>query len=290
MPTEENSNVALLTAYYVNITGDTSLLTDDNDKNMNLIDAAMAHNQRVADPGTGIAYNFQDTSTTYDDQRDCLHNDTASAGNLYYQGLKEASAYRAAAYLDGFVPGDTSSDTWKNEASKIENAMVEEYNTSGFIPIARNNDAFNNCNGRSMVTGEGLFYLHLIGQDSTMNQTLLQDLAIQYPTDLSANSLSSPGMISLESIRATGSQCPGKACPRYEWFSKVMLSSIVADLVYTMHGCRSCHRIDVTQTAYGYNVLLSQNFGDGLRDNASDWLGYYYPRGMISWAFLSAQY
>jgi hypothetical protein len=290
MPTEENSNVALLTAYYVSITGDTSLLTDDNNKNMNLIDAAMVHNQRVADPGTGIAYNFQDTNTTYDDQKDCLHNDTANAGNLYYQGLKEATAYRAAAYLDGFVPGDTNGDTWKNDASKIENAMVQEYNANGFIPIARNNDAYNNCNGRSVATGEGLFYLHLVGQDSTMNQTLLQDLATQYPTDLSANSISSPRMISLESTRATGSQCPGKVCLRYEWFSKVMLSGIIANLVYTMHGCSSCHRIDVTQTAYDYNVLLSQNFGDGLRDNASDWPGHYYPRGMISWAFLSAEY
>jgi len=290
MPTEENSNVALLTSYYVSVTGDTSLLTDDNNKNMNLIDAAMAHNQRVADPDTGIAYNLQDTNTTYDDQKDCLHNDSTSAGNLYYQGLKEATAYRATAYLDGFVPVDNNGSTWKNDASKIENAMVQEYNANGFIPIARYNDAYNNCNGRSVVTGEGLFYLHLIGQDSTMNQILLQDLATQYPSDLSANSISSPHMISLESTRATGSQCPGNACLRYEWFSKVMLSSIIADLVYTMHGCSSCHSIDIAEAPYGYNVLLSQNFGDGLRDDGSNWPGYYYPRGIISWAFLSAQY
>jgi Glycosyl hydrolase family 52 len=265
MPTEENSNVALLTAYYISITGDTSLLTADNNKNMSLIDAAMAHNQRVGDPGTGIAYNFQDTNTTFDDQKDCLQNGTVNAGNLYYQGLKEATAYRAAAYLDSLVPGDNNGDTWKN-------------------------DAYNNCNGRSVVTGEGLFYLHLIGQDRTMNQILLQDLATQYPTDLSANSISSPRIISLESTRATGSQCPGKVCVRYEWFSKVMLSGIIANLVYTMHGCSSCHSIDVAEAAYNYNVLLSQNFGDGLRDDASNWPGYYYPRGIISWAFLSAEY
>jgi len=290
MPTEEDSNVALLTAYYVSITGDTSLLTDANNTNMNLIDAGMEHNQRVGDPGTGIAYNFQDTSTTYDDQNDCLRNDTAKAGNLYYQGLKEATAYRATAYLDGLIPGDNNGDTWKSDASKIENAMVREYNANGFIPLAENNNAYNDCSGRSVTTGEGLFYLHLIGLDSTMNRTLLQDLAKQYPGDLSASVISSPTMIALESTRATGSQCPGHVCQRYEWFSKIMLSSIVADLVYTAYGCQQCSRIDVMQAVFEYNVALTESFGDGLRDNGKGWPGNYYPRGLISWAFLDAEY
>ena len=290
MPTEENSNVALLSAYYVSITGDTSLLTADNNRNMNLIDASMRHNQRVGDPQTGIAYSFQDTNTTFDDQNDCLHNNTADAGNLYYQGLKEATAYRATAYLDGFVPGDSNGDTWKNEASKIEDAMVQEYNANGYIPLARNNNAYTNCSGRTVVLGEGLFYLHLIRLVDTMNQTLLQDMAKQYTADLSANIISSPDMISLESARATGSQCTGNVCPRYEWFSKVMLSGIIADLVYTNYGCTSCSRIDVTEAAYVHNIALEQNFDDGMRDNGQDWVGHYYPRGMISWAFLNAGY
>lgn len=290
MPTEEDSNVALLIAYYVSITGDTSLLTDNNNKNMHLIDAGMIHNQRVGDPSTGIAYNFQDTNTTYDDQKDCLHNNSSNAGNLYYQGLKEATAYRAAAYLDGVVPDDNNGNTWKSDAKKIENAMVQEYNANGFIPLARNNDAYSNCNGRTVVLGEGLFYLHLIGLDSSMNQTLLQDLAKQYPGDLNANSISSPTMISLESASATGSQCPHYVCPRYEWFSKVMLSGIIADLVYTAHGCTSCTHMDVTKAVYGHNKVLTQSFGDGIRDNGQDWVGHYYPRGLISWAFLDAGY
>jgi hypothetical protein len=290
MPTEENSNVALLTAYYVIITGDTSLLTADNNRNLNLIDAAMRHNQKAGDPQTGIAYNFQDTNTTFDDLQDCLHNDTANAGNLYYQGLKEATAYRATAYLDGLVPGDSNGDTWKNEASKIENAMVQEYNANGYIPLARTNNAYDNCNGRTVVLGEGLFYLHLIGLDDRMNHTLLQDMAKQYPADLSANIISSPSMISLESAHSTGSQCTGNICPRYEWFSKVMLSSIIADLVYAKNGCARCKNMDVTETVYIHNIALGQNFGDGVLDNGQDWVGHYYPRGIISWAFLDAGY
>ena len=74
MPTEENSDVALLSAYYVNVTGDTSLLTANNNFTLNLLDASMKHNQQVGDPQTGIAYNLQDTNTTFDDQNDCLHN------------------------------------------------------------------------------------------------------------------------------------------------------------------------------------------------------------------------
>ncbi len=69
-----------------------------------------------------------------------------------------------------------------------------------------------------------------------------------------------------------------------------MLSGIIADLVYTAHGCTSCSRMDVTEAVYDHNVLLTQNFGDGLRDNGQDWVGHYYPRGMISWAFLDAEY
>jgi hypothetical protein len=290
MPTEEDSNVALLTAYYISITGDTSLLTDDNNRNINMIDAGMRHNQRVGDPVTGIAYHFRDTNTTYDDQNDCLHNDLANAGNLYYQGLKEAASYRATAYLDSLIPGDNSGDTWKNDASKIENALVQEYNTNGFIPVASNNSVYNNCNARTVVLGEGLLYLHLIGLDNTMNQALLQDLAQQYPADLYANEISSPNMISLVSERATGDECSSHICQRYEWFSKVMLSSLVADLIYAPRGCTMCSRVDVTEAVYGHNLAIAQNFGDGLRDNGQDWIGHYYPRGMISWAFLYAGY
>jgi hypothetical protein len=290
MPTEEDSNVALLTAYYISLTGDTSLLSADDFRNMRLIDAGMRHNQNVGDPITGIAYHFQDTNTTFDDQNDCLHNDLANAGNLYYQGLKEATAYRATAYLDGLMPGNNNGGSWKNDASKIENALVQEYNINGYIPVARNNDAYNNCNGRTVVLGEGLFYLHLIGLDHTMNQSLLQDLANQYPADLSANEISSPKMISLVSVRATGIQCISYICSRYEWFSKVMLSSIIADLVYVPLGCSVCSRMDVTETVYGHNLAIAQNFGDGLRDNGQDWIGHYYPRGMISWAYMDAGY
>jgi Glycosyl hydrolase family 52 len=291
MPTEEDSNVALLTAYYVYITGDTTLLTDNNNANLNLIDAGMLHNQRVGNPVTGIAYNFQDTNTTYDDQKDCLHNFAANAGNLYYQGLKEATAYRSTAFIDSLIPGDNNTSGWINDASRIESAMVQEYNTNGFIPLAQNNNAYNNCNGRTVTTGEGLFYLHLIGLDTTMNPTLLQDLARQYPSDLAADTIASPRIISLESTAATGSQCPhNNVCFRYEWFSKVMLSGIIADLVYTQHGCQQCHHMDVTTAVFNHNITLLENFGDGIRDDGSDWLGHYYPRGLISWAFVDANY
>jgi hypothetical protein len=290
MPTEEDSNVALLAAYYAGLTGDMSLLTDNNHASMTLIDNAMLHNQAVGDPATGIAYNFQDTNTTFDDEQDCLHNNTPGAGNLYYQGLKEATAYLATTFLDGQVVGDNNGNTWKSDAAKIENAMLREYKTRGFIPLAENNNAYSNCDGRSVTLGDGLFYLHLTGQDNAMNPTLLQDLAQQYPADLSADTLSSPSIIVLESTRAGSASCPGDSCPRYEWFSKVMFSGIVADLVYTQHGCAFCKRLDVTNAVFQLNADSPQNFADGLRDTGQLWPGNYYPRGLISWAFLDAKY
>jgi hypothetical protein len=169
--------------------------------------------------------------------------------------------------------------------------MVREYNAVGYIPLAETTAAYNNCDGRTLVTGEGLFYLRLIGLDSTMNQALLRDLAQEYPADLKANTLSSPFMISLESTNATGRQCYlGGVCLRYTWFSKVMLSTLVADMVYTHYGCSACAGIDVSSPIFAHDTLLLQNFGDGLRSNGTDWPGHYYPRGMISWAFMSLAY
>src|SRR5207253_1439181 len=171
-----------------------------------------------------------------------------------------ATVYRTVAYLDGFVPDNANAPTWTNAAAKIENALVQEYNRHGFIPLAENNKAYNNCNGRSIILGEGLFYLHLIGQDSTMNQTLLHDLATQYPSDLRADTLTNPSMIALQSTRATNPQCKNGICLRYEWFSKVMLSGIIADMVYTAHGCTTCAHLDTTQTVYNFNLSLPRSF------------------------------
>jgi hypothetical protein len=129
-----------------------------------------------------------------------------------------------------------------------------------------------------------------MGLIGTVNLTLLRDLAKQYPADLSASRLSSPSMIVLESTSATSSQCPGGTCKRYEWFSKIILSSIIADLVYAKHGCTTCHRLNIVQPAYNYNIAFQQNFADGFHDDGSDWPGHFYPRGIISWAFLNAAY
>lgn len=285
MPTEENDNVVLLMAYYEFVTGDSAFLQ----QHIAQLDAAMMHNIRVGNPSTGIAYNGQDTNTTYDAASDCLHNDAAGAGNQYYQGLKEATGYRAAAYLDGLIAGNANGASWIGAAAKIENAMVQVYNSQGYLPIA-SSSAFNNCNGRSIALGEGLFYLHLIGRDTTMNQTLLRDLAKQYPDDLRADTLSNPAMIAMTSTTVSGPQCAGNHCRRYEWFSKVMLSGLVADTVYTQYGCSACVRIDVVQAAYLYNLSSGKSFVDGFHEDKSDWNGYVYPRGIISWAFLSIAY
>ncbi len=290
MPVEENDNVALLLAYYASVTGDTAMVA----QNISLIDRAMLHNIHVGDPATGIAYNGQDTATTFDAASDCLHNDGAGAGNLYYQGLKEATGYRAAAFLDGLVPGDSNGATWNAAAGKIENAMIASYNAHGYLPIA-GSTAFSNCAGRSVTLGEGLFYAHLIGLDKLMSQQLLHDLARQYLADLQADTLSLPAapstsIVTLQSSRASGPQCSTGHCLRYEWFSKVMLSGIVADLVYTSYGCNGCARLNLAQEVYNYNQSFSSNFGDGLHDNGSDWGGHFYPRGIISWAFLDEGY
>jgi hypothetical protein len=283
MPTEENDDVALLMAYYVFVTGDTTFLR----QHITQLDQAMQHNINVADPTTGIA--IQDTPTTYDAASDCLHNDGPGAGNQYYQGLKEATGYRATAYLDSLIPGDTSGAQWTQAAAKIEAAMVQEYNSNGFIPIASNN-AFSNCDGRTIALGDGLFYAHLLGLDASMNQTLLHDLAAQFPADLQADTLTSPAMIAMTSTRASGPQCSTGHCLRYEWFSKVILASLVADTVYTQHGCASCLHLDMVEAAYLYNQGLINDFGDGFHDDNSDWGGHVYPRGIISWAYLGANY
>ncbi len=289
--TEENSDAVLLTAYFVSVLGSAAhdFLTPSH---IATLDAAMQHNVTVGDPETGIAYHGKDTSDTFDDQRDCLHNspvDSSQAGNQYYLGLKEAAAYHAMAYLDGLV-SDTPAATWTAAATKIETAMIAEYNAHGFLPLGRDNSAFNNCGSRSIVIDDGLFYLVLIGHIADVNATLLQDLTQQYPADLAADTLTSPALVATESQRNTGGKCPYGTCPRYEWFSKVMLSAMVADMVFVLYGCHVCFHIDVATRAYQYNWNYGPNFGDGLHDNGTDWIGHYYPRGLIVWAYLDTNY
>jgi Glycosyl hydrolase family 52 len=287
--TEEDSDVALLTAYYVYTTHDLGLLTGGDF--LVILNSAMLHNQSVGDPQTGIAYQGQDTGTTYDDQPDCLRNVAPNAGNLSYQGIKEAAAYRATAYLDELGHDAQDEATWLNDASQIEQALANEYTAhGGFIALAPDNSAFPNCSGRSIVIGEGLFYLHLIGLDGQVNQQLLRDLAAQYPADLQADTLTSPPIIVTESIRMHGGKCLNGTCGRVEWFSKAMLSSLVADLVYTKYGCTSCARIDVATEVYTFNAKFPGDYCDGIHDDYSDWIGYQYPRGLISWAFLNQAY
>jgi hypothetical protein len=284
MPTEENANVALLLAYYAFTTGDTAFVRQYSGQ----LNAAMLHNQHVGDPNTGIAYNGQDTNTTYDAASDCLSNDGIGAGNQYYLGLKEAAAYRATAYLDTLTGDPTTASIWNTEATKIEGTMVQAYITLGYLPVAANN-AFSNCSGRSITLGESLFYLHIIGLDRSMNATLLSDLAQQYPADVQASKLSS-GMIAMTSTAATGTQCSTGHCQRYEWFSKVMLSGIVADIVYTRNGCTTCKQLNMVNTTVAYNLNLTRSFGDGIHEDGSGWSGYIYPRGIISWFYLNPQW
>jgi hypothetical protein len=285
MPTEENDNVALLLAYYLFVTGDHAFLR----QHIEQLDVAMQHNIMVGDPQTGIAYRFQDTKTTYDAASDCLHNDLPGAGNLFYQGVKEAAGYRATAYLDLLLARRQQAHTWQQAALKIEGAMVTIAHSRGFLPVAENT-ASNNCSGHTITLGEGLFYLHLIGQDRFMNQALLHVLAAQYPVDVQATTLREPPMIAMISTQASGPPCGTGHCHRYTWFSKVMLSGLVADLVYTHYGCSSCARLNMVAAAYTYNINAPNGFSDGFHDDRRDWGGHFYPRGLISWAFLHPAY
>jgi hypothetical protein len=167
--------------------------------------------------------------------------------------------------------------------------MVSIAHTHGFLPVAENS-AFDNCSGRTITLGEGLFYLHLIGQDRFVNQALLRVLAAQYPSDVQATTLRDPAMIAMTSTQASGPQCGTGHCHRYTWFSKVMLSGIVADLVYTHNGCSSCARMNMVAAAYAYNINAPNGFSDGFHDDRRDWGGHFYPRGLISWAYLYASY
>ncbi|QBD80494.1 hypothetical protein EPA93_32780 [Ktedonosporobacter rubrisoli] len=283
MPTEENDNVALLMAYYISVTGDMTFVQ----RHIAVLDAAMEHNVRVGSPITGIAEH--DTTTTYDAANDCLHNAVPGARDLYYQGLKEAAGYRATAYLDSLLTNDTKASAWRTAAATIEAAMLARYNSNGFIPLA-DNSASNNCSARSIALGDGLFYLHLIGQDRYMSQPLLNALARQYPEDLQDSRLDKDAMIALASKAATGPDCRYGYCTPYTWFSKVMLSGFVADFIYTRYGCTACKHPEVVKAAYDRNINNPGNFADGMREDGKDWDGHVYPRGIISWAFLDRRY
>jgi hypothetical protein len=294
MPTEENNNVALLMTYYASVTGDIAFVQ----QHLPQIQQAMQHNVNVGDPTTGIA-TAHDTASTFDAANDCLHNVGNKAGNLYYQGLKEAAAYIATNYLVSLLPAEQQGTytNWQSAAEKIEQTMIQKYKQNGYLPIG-GSTAYSNCDGRTIMQGDGLFYLHLSGLENKLEPELLNDLAQQYPGDVAAsvfkgpkapaNVIGNPPLYLLSSKRAEGTQdqCANDHCLRYTWFSKVMLSGIVAELVYSKHGCSSCAHIDMDQAAYDYNNNFAKTFSDGAREYIGYWEGYIYPRGLISWYYL----
>ena len=301
MPTEENDNVALLMAYYFSVTADFQFVR----QHLNVLNLAMWHNLRVGDPETGIAANGRDTVTTYDAANDCLHNSGLDAGNLYYQGLKEATAYLATDFLNmamtqtGNQTG-TEAENWHQAAEKIEMALLAAKQRLGYIPIGSSQD-FSNCAGRTIMLGDGLFYLHLSGLDQMMKRELLTALAQQYPEDVRrSTSFVQPLQHDRYQVPATwltsqpekgsAEQCAHMRCRRYSWYSKVMLSGFVADMLYSQYGCKTCQRLNLVQAAYAYNMDLSKGYSDGIREGAGYWAGFFYPRGIISWAYLDPRY
>ena len=299
MPTEENNNVVLLMGYYASVTGDIAFVQ----AHLPQLQAAMQHNLNVGDPTTGIAAAGHDTTTTFDAANDCLHNISQDAGNMYYQGLKEAAAYLTTDYLTSLLPNAEAESTtsWQPAATKIEQAMLNAYRQHGYLPIA-GNTAFSNCDGRTIMQGDGLFYLHLIGLEQKLDPELLNDLALQYPEDLKSSMFQGPKaptnvagnpplyLLASKRVEGTQQQCADSHCLRYTWFSKVMLSGIVANLVYTTHGCITCKRLNLDAAAYAYNTNFTRTFADGAREYVGYWEGYLYPRGLISWFYLDARY
>src|SRR5690606_38554615 len=117
----------------------------------------------------------------------------------------------------------------------------------------------------SVVIGEGLFLAGLSKFNSPVLTSLAKLLAKDYQK---AYALSKDDY----GIRLTSGEGT-------TWFSKIMVSDIVARQWYGIHHS-SAHY------AYLWNRDNYYAYNDGAFNKSNNWTGYWYPRGVCSLAYL----
>lgn len=293
MPVEENATFTLLVYWYWK-------LTNDNDyvkQQLGFIDVLLqslinrdSDNSGLADYGMGWS--------TYD-----VSEAIKRSPENVYLGVKQLSAYLAAAEMletlpqiatnsktaefkvtdfDGAKTGGDKKALFEksiidnrylrkrqaakyiSEAEKIVSSLKKAYKKYGYIPVSLDSD-FEGWAQKSIVMPEGLFYAGLAGLKHPIINKAIPMFKDSYKQALQA------------STKSYGVRLSDKE--DVTWFSKVMVSDIVASYWFNMNESTAHY-------TYNWNKNNPQAYQDGAHSPTEPWPGNWYPRGISSLGYL----
>ena len=289
MAVEENSTYTLLLYWYWKLTGDDTFVQSK----LGMLDILLhsltnrdSDDSGIADVGIGWS--------TYD-VNDAINR---SPENVYL-GVKQMCAYVAGAEMfSALAVADSAETTLESmfkdmiggdepefifekirpnkilrqkqskrylaEAEKIEKSLKSAYEKYGYVPVSLDK-TFRGWNQLSVVAGEGLLLMCLGGSASPILKRCAGFLGDSYRKAFDKSK--TPYGIKLSSKEGV------------TWFSKVMVSDIVASYWYGQNQSTADY-------VYQWNKNNPNAYNDGALDAHKDWTGYWYPRGISSLGYL----
>lgn len=190
--------------------------------------------------------------------------------SVIHEGIIDGQGigYKASVSIENYQLRNNQAEKYKKESEKILRSLQQAYSKYSYIPLSLD-ESFPQWDQHSVVIGEGLFLPALSGFTSPVLKSLADLLKEDYRKayELSKDEYG---------IRLTSGEGT-------TWFSKIMVSDIVARKWYGMSQSSAYY-------AYRWNRNNYYAYNDGAFDKTNNWTGYWYPRGVCSLAYILCDY
>jgi hypothetical protein len=286
MAIEENSNFTLLLYWYWKISGDSAFVR----QYLGLVDALLYSMINRDTDNSGLADEAVGWSTY--DVSDAIKR--SSENTLL--GVKQMTAYLAAAEMfEQLADSRPSSElthgegtdgdhrikfgtmhfnnvklrkkqalTYRAEAAKIVATLKKSFKKYGYLPVSLQ-QKLEGWDQLSVVLSEGLLYAGLCNLQSPILKEAIPMLKTTYEKAFAASQ--TPYGVKLS------------AKEDVTWFSKVMVADIVASYNFNIKNSTAIF-------AFKWNKNNSQAYQDGAYSETREWVGNWYPRGIIAFGYL----
>ncbi len=279
MPVEENCNFILLAYWYWQQSSDDKYIKKLSPFIADLV-SSLADRDSNANGIADIALGM----TTYDsDSNSALKESPDST----YLGLKELSAYTAASEIFAFVKDNKARVQVEKEAVLISNAIDNEFNKKGYIPLSLDPDfvELSLFDGKTIKASEeqgfayisGLFYPALTGLKSEALDKVISLLNRNYPTAYQKS------LVKNKDGDLAGLQLTEFNDLHLGWFSHAMMADYIAEKLFGQE-------YQSGSIFFPYLYDNPYGFADGYYFRGP-WYPLqkallYYPRGAAIFAFL----
>ena len=282
MAAEENTNYAILLYWYWKISGDDEFVK----QKLGFVEMLLHSLVNRDINGNGIVDHAQGWTTF----------DSSKSLRIYientYVGVKQISAYTMSAEMfrslittgdheigelvkmsdgegQGFknildVPNEAlrlrQAILYENEAKKILATLKKAQKQYGYIPVSLDKK-YADGNQMSVVLGDALLYPGFTGMNSPIITETAKLLKTTYEKAY-------PMSLKSYGVTLTSGETP-------TWYSKIMVSDIVAQRWFGSTN-------NSVRFVYQHNVNSPFTYNDGMENESRSWIGYFYPRGVVT--------